>query len=155
MKAKTGFSLIEMLVATVLSAVLMSALLAVLAGVARDRRLLRAMTPTPPATGIDLLEWDVRNASTISSAADAPLILVGNDGIDRASLAPDGRLVRVVYRVVDKTLWRQQEYLDDPVRPMPWQELMSADFRSLSVNREGTKIRLGTATSDQAREVIR
>ncbi len=133
-----AFTLVEMLVATVLSAVLMGAVLAALAGVARDRRTVRSLNRPTATAALDLLEWDLANADTADTDAVAAgtadvLTLVGNDGIDRRSLAPDGRRVRVVYRAAGPVLWRRQEYLDDPARPDPWQERVAGDFRSLTL----------------------
>ena len=124
-----GFTLIELLVATVLASVLMLAVLTVMAGVARDRNVLQTIDRPVSTAVIDLLEADVRSAHTIARgpADDVVLSLVGNLGIDRASLRPDQRLVRVVYRRVGRGLWREQQYLDDPARPQVWSDLVSGD----------------------------
>jgi prepilin-type N-terminal cleavage/methylation domain-containing protein len=139
MMKRSAFSLIEMLVAMVLAAVLMSAVLAMVAGASRDRRLLTKMNnDTRPQGIINLLEWDLSNAQTLSQGSDGQiLILTGHNAINPSDLEPNGRLVKVTYLVSKTnnvtTLWRQQEYLDDPVKPQPWQEWVCADFRDLSI----------------------
>ena len=119
---RRGFSLIEMLVATVLAAVLMSAVLMMAAGVARDRRKLTTLNSAAPPEGvIELLRWDLSNAQSISLGPDdQSIVLVGVNGIDSAALTPNGRLVQVSYQLQpngrSNDLWRVQSCLDDRSR---------------------------------------
>jgi type II secretory pathway component PulJ len=133
-----AFSLIEMLVATVLASVLMYAVLLVAANLSRDRKLLTSMNSDPPQPVVDLLRWDLSNADTASQQADGKiLVLIGHGGIDRATLQPNGRLAQITYRITNRpltgTLVRQQEYLDDPVRPDAWQELVAAGATDIGI----------------------
>jgi hypothetical protein len=65
------------------------------------------------------------------------MILVGHGGLDPATLAPTGRLTRVIYEVRgkgrDAALFRRQDYLDDPVRPQSWTELVSLGVEAFAV----------------------
>jgi prepilin-type N-terminal cleavage/methylation domain-containing protein len=136
---RRGFSLIEMLVATVLFAVLMWGVLAMLAGVSRDRRMINALNAAAPATGTaDLFQFDLANARSFSQSDDQSIVLIGVGGIDDATLVPNGRLVQVTYKIQSaastKNLWRVQQYLDDPARPQVWQELVTANVSSFSVD---------------------
>jgi prepilin-type N-terminal cleavage/methylation domain-containing protein len=132
-----GFSLIELLVATTLSAVLMGAVLMVLAGLSRDRRWIdNAVTQPHMQSTMNCIQWDLANARTMNQSPDGQsLILIGNAGIDSQSLAWTGRLTRVIYRIIPsgKTsmLVREQEYLDDPIRPEHWRELLSVGVKSV------------------------
>ncbi len=132
--SRRGFTLIEMLLATVLAAVLMTAVLLALSGLSRDRAAMAAADPHHIRGAADLIEWDLRYAHTATAGAEDVVVeLVGNNGIVRGTLTPDGRLVRVTYRRAGNALWRQQEYLDDPARPERWQEQAAGDFRTLSL----------------------
>ena len=148
---RNAFSLIELLVATTLSAVLMAAVLAILAGVSRDRKRLTAAQNLPsPRAMIDRFQWDLTNAQTLSQTADGRwLELVGHGGIDYKTLAPNGRLVTVDYRLYQdgdtSCLVREQKYLDDPAAPNPWRELISIGVSSFHVIAQSTD----ELTSDQ------
>jgi len=134
-----AFSLIELLVATALSAVLMAAVLAILTGVSRDRHRLTATESLPlPQAMIDRFQWDLTNAQTLSPSPDGrSLELIGHGGIDSKTLAPNGRLVSVSYLVYQdgnvSCLVREQKYLDDPVAPNPWRELISVGVTNLHI----------------------
>jgi prepilin-type N-terminal cleavage/methylation domain-containing protein len=134
-----GFSLVELLVATALSAVLMAAVLAILTGVSRDRRRLTAAEHRPqPQAIVDRFQWDLTNAQTLSQSADGrSLFLVGHGAIDHATLAPNGRLASVTYTLHHNgpvsCLVREQRYLDDPAAPKPWRELVSTGVSNFRV----------------------
>jgi prepilin-type N-terminal cleavage/methylation domain-containing protein len=134
---RDAFSLVEMLVATALAAVLMAAVLTIAAGVSRDRRRLEVSESTPsPDVMIERIRWDLTNASAMIPSPDGlNLTLIGHGGIDRQTLRPTGRLARVAYhcRRVGSThcLVREQAYLDDPANPNPWRDLVACDVASL------------------------
>jgi prepilin-type N-terminal cleavage/methylation domain-containing protein len=136
---RSGFSLIELLLATVLSAVLMAGVLAILSGVVRDRRRLAAAENVPsPDPIIARFQWDLANAQNMSQSSDGrSLSLTGHGGIDPVTLAPNGRLASVSYRLYrDETmnhLVREQHYLDDPAAPRPWRELIATNVTSFRV----------------------
>lgn len=125
-----AFTLIEMLVATAISAVLMGAVLMILASLSRDRRRFdRAVDAVNDRPLVERLRWDLANATTLAQSLDGKtLLLTGHGGIDPATLAPNGRICRVIYRCVveDRSplLVRDQFYLDEPVNPRPWRGLV-------------------------------
>lgn len=147
-----------MLVTTVLTAVLLAALLSVTSGISRDRqRLAAADGDGRPGSGggrglvgrpeplMDLLRRDLANARTLGRSADGRgVVLEGHGGLNRASLVPTGRLTRVTYRVRPAggagrgaggggggppCLVREQQYLDDPARPEPWADVVAVGVR--------------------------
>lgn len=164
---RRGFTLIELLVASVLAAVLMLAVLTVMAGVARDRNVLKKVDRPLSSAVLDLIEADLRGAHTVArgSAGGVVLSLVGNHSLDPAALRPNRRLVRVVYRVVGRGLWREQEYLDDPIRPQMWADMVSGEPCEVSLDPQPdespaavpARVRLDVSTNGvtQTREVTR
>jgi hypothetical protein len=140
---KSGaFTIVEMLAATMLVTILMSAILLVLGGITRDRR--RVVMDENSAVAaqarplVGMLRWDLVNASAMTPMDHGRvLVLVGNGGLDGRTFAPNGRLARVVYRVINDgagtRLIREQAYLDDAVRPEPWTELAARGVTRLSV----------------------
>ena len=145
-----GFTLVEMLVTTVLTAVLLAALLNVTAGISRDRKRLASAEAGGRAEAVvELLRRDLTNARTLGRSADGrTIVLEGHGGLARASLVPTGRLTRVTYRVRPAgvtgaaggpaCLVREQQYLDDPARPEPWAEVVAVGVRRFTVALAGT-----------------
>ena len=135
--ARRGFTLIEMLLATVLAALLLGGVLAVTAAMSKDSA--RAAIPSEPARSpiVRLLEWDLTNAATMQTSDDGQsLTLVGNGALDPSTLSANGRLARVVYRIDPHTraLSREQRYLDDEIRSEPWVELLGTGVKRLDVS---------------------
>jgi prepilin-type N-terminal cleavage/methylation domain-containing protein len=140
-RRRCGFTLVEILLAVTIATLLMAAVLAMLGGIGRDRRRLAARSESNrPAAAIELLRWDLTNAETISPMVDG-VMLQGHGGIDPSSLEPNNRLVRVTYRVRREggasDLFREQRYLDDPVRPQRWDDLVLRDVRRVAVAPSG------------------
>jgi prepilin-type N-terminal cleavage/methylation domain-containing protein len=146
---RRAFTLIEMIVATLIAAMLTGAVLAAVAGIGRDRKRMNAEAAVNVSPQwLDLLRRDLTNATSMS-ATEGGVALEGNAGIDAKSLTPNNRLVRVVYRARENddattTLVREQRYLDDAIRPEPWSEIVAAGV---------TRITLTPASADF--EVIR
>jgi prepilin-type N-terminal cleavage/methylation domain-containing protein len=143
MSARRGFTLVEILLAVTIAAVLMAGVLAVLTGVGRDhRRLMAEDKPNRPSAAIELLRWDLTNARTVIPIAGG-VILEGHGGIDPTSLTPNNRLTRVTYRVRrdarESNLFREQQYLDDAIRPQPWEDLVSRDVHAIGVSPAGNE----------------
>ena len=141
-----GFTLIEMLLATAIFALLLGGLLQIMSGLARDTKTMRGVKDERGDRNVaSLIQWDLTNADQMidgSRPADStqspPIVLVGHGGIDRQSLQPDQRLARVVYELVPGpdgacTLWRRQSYLDDPVRPATWGEVVCSGVTHFSI----------------------
>jgi prepilin-type N-terminal cleavage/methylation domain-containing protein len=136
---RRGFTLVEMLLATVLAGLLMAGVLFMTAAVGRDRRRVAADEAGPRRNGVmERMRWDLANAVTMSPQRSGRiLVLVGHGGLDPQTLAPTNRLTRVIYEVRgrgrDAALFRQQEYLDEPTRPDRWTELVCADVQAINV----------------------
>jgi prepilin-type N-terminal cleavage/methylation domain-containing protein len=137
---RRAFTLIEMLLATALAAVLMAAVLTMLAGVARDRRRVNAVTASPtPQPLIERIRWDLANAQTMDMGRDGgSVVLTGHGGIDHRSLISNGRLVQVTYRTTVGCLMREQEYLDSPAQPDRWREVVVGAVRSFRMTPESS-----------------
>lgn len=134
-----AFTLIEMLVATLVAAVLIGSVLFMVAGIGRDRRTLTADEDRPrPERIVELLRRDLANATYLTSGLDGRTVtLLGHGGIDPNSLVPTGRLTRIIYRVTSdrqgSRLYREQEYVDDPRGRQRWTELVATGVNSVWV----------------------
>ena len=135
----SAFTLIELLVAVMLSVVLMGGVLLALGGLARDAKTTAgAEFLVGERPFLQTLQWDLGNARSMVQSADArTLVLVGHGGIDPDTLIPNGRLARITYscqmRGSAPCLVRRQEYLDDPIRPRIWSEMVASGIWRLSV----------------------
>jgi prepilin-type N-terminal cleavage/methylation domain-containing protein len=146
---RRAFTLLEMLLATALAAVLMAAVLLMLTGVARDQKHLNAaaaaaaVSPSaaPPSarTLVDRMRWDIVNAETIDFGRDgSSVVLIGHGAIDRQSLTGNARFCQVTYRLASGCLTREQQYLDNPAQPARWRELVASDVRGFRIAPEST-----------------
>ena len=135
----SAFTLIEMLLATVLAGLLMGGVLVMASAIGRDRARVAADESKPRANHlVEQFRWDLTNAMTIAQLDNGrAMILVGHGGLDPVTLAPTGRLTRVIYEVRgkgrDAALFRRQDYLDDPVRPQAWTEVVSLGVVAFAV----------------------
>jgi prepilin-type N-terminal cleavage/methylation domain-containing protein len=152
MSRRRGFTLVEMMLATVLAAMLIGGVMTVASGLSRDRRRMQErMTAQRPTVLIELLRKDLANASAVIWSSDAgTVVLVGHGGLDPKSLTPTGRLAEVTYRVRGRgaaaALVREQRYLDDAIRPQPWREVVSVGVRDFAIaasSDDAETVRLG------------
>jgi prepilin-type N-terminal cleavage/methylation domain-containing protein len=128
-----GFTLIELLVATLLVAVLMSSVVLIAGGLARDQRDLSAMSNVHEADGaFAMLRYDLLNSRYVIPSGNGATI-IGHAGLDPNNLTVMGRPTRVIYRVVQGELLREQQLLDDPARPQRWTELVSSGVTSFAI----------------------
>jgi type II secretory pathway pseudopilin PulG len=127
---RSGFTILEVLLATVLAALLLGGVLGISATLARDeRRLRRAASDDTGAAAdaaVEMIRWDLANASDVTGSRDGrEIVLVGHGSLDPETLRPTNRLARVVYAIRPGVgLLRQQRYLDDAARPRPWSDLV-------------------------------
>ena len=134
-----AFTLLELLIAVMLSVILMGGVLLALGGLGRDaRKTAGAEFLVGQQPIVQTLQWDLSNSRTMVQSADARmLVLVGHGGIDPDTLAPNGRLARITYfcqaRGASWCLLRRQEYLDDPIRPRIWSEMVASGITRVSV----------------------
>jgi prepilin-type N-terminal cleavage/methylation domain-containing protein len=146
-RMRGGFTLIEMLLATTLAAILMGGVLTATAALARDRRRMEARTAIDPSTGVmEMIRRDLANgAAIVGATTPSGFELVGFGSIDAKTFAANQRLVQVRYRVTRSgtgagALVREQTYLDDAIRPDRWSEVVAAGVKKMTL----------TALSDDA-----
>jgi hypothetical protein len=136
MNRHRAFTLLEMLLATMLSVILIGGVLAMSAALARDQKRLSSRPQSNADGVIELIRFDLANARTMTQSADGQnVIFIGHGGLDRRSFAATNRLTRVIYRVDPDhgVLTRRQEYLDDPARPQKWEELLATGVARIDV----------------------
>ena len=147
MSGRRGFTLVEMMLATVLAAMLIGGVMTVASGLSQDRRRMQEkMTVQRPMALLELVRKDFANASAVVWSADGAVVLVGHGGLDPKALTPTGRLAEVTYRRSGAMLVREQRYLDDPVRPQRWSEIVSVGVREFGVtagSNDAEPVRLG------------
>jgi type II secretory pathway pseudopilin PulG len=133
---RRGFTLVEILLATILAALLLGGVLAVASSISRDAA--RATVQVPPMpVAARLLRFDFTNAQSIQIDNNGQtLTLIGNNALDPQSLLPNQRLARVTYTIDPRTraLAREQRYLDDEVHPEPWIELVAQKVTQIDVS---------------------
>jgi prepilin-type N-terminal cleavage/methylation domain-containing protein len=159
--ATCGFTLVEMLLATTLAAIVMGGVLTATAALARDRRRMEARTTLDASSGvIEMIRRDLTNAAALVGAADANgFELVGFGGIDGKTFAANQRLVQVTYRVVRSAkgdtagvLVRGQAYLDDASRPDRWNDVVAAGVKRVTitaVSDDGDVVQLGDEVAER------
>jgi prepilin-type N-terminal cleavage/methylation domain-containing protein len=161
-KIRGGFTLVEMLLATTLAAILMGGVLTATAALARDRRHMETRTSIDPSAGImNLIRRDLANGAAIVGAVDANgFELVGFGGIDAKTFAANQRLVRVTYRIVRRgtgaagVLVREQSYLDEAIRPDRWNEVVAAGVTKVAltaVSGDADPVHLGDDVAERLR----
>lgn len=113
-----GFTLIEMLLATVLASILMGAVLAGASALSRDRiRMETRQASEYSSAAIELIRKDlISSVAFVGRSTPDGFELISFNAIDPKSLLPNQRLVRIKYRLSRGILVRDQAYLDDSVR---------------------------------------
>jgi len=134
-----GFTLLELMLASTLSVLLIGGVLFALASLARDTRNAVAKDPAVELKGtLELLQWDLSNARSVSQSADhRTVVLEGHGGIGPDTLRPNGRLARVIYSCQLRggawRLTRGQQYLDEPARPQNWTDLVGVGINAVEI----------------------
>src|SRR2546430_13914620 len=129
-----GFTLIEMLLATTLAAILMGGVLVAAGTVSRDRQRMESReAKAHSGQMLEVIRRDLANGMALVGAVNADgFEIVGCGAIDPHSLLPNQRLARVRYRIARTGrgaggLLREQAYVDDPIRPDRWNEVVAGD----------------------------
>lgn len=146
---KRGFTLVELLAALVLTAVLMGAVLVLLGGMQRDARQLEAVDAGDLAPGLAaLLRHDWQHASEVVDGA-----LVGHAGIDPATLTPNLRPSRVRYTLAADVLRREQVYRDTPTAPAAWSEVVGTGVEQFAMTPDGDVLRVRLVIDGRAHQL--
>jgi hypothetical protein len=134
---RRAFTILEMLAATALTALLMLAVFQVIGSVGRTR----AAMARQPETGfwkadlLDTLRRDLSNSTAVRYEAGG-VTLTGHGALDRATLAPTDEPVTVTYGIATiagrNWLYRLQTPRAAAAR-QPWRELVCADVTDFSV----------------------
>jgi prepilin-type N-terminal cleavage/methylation domain-containing protein len=146
-RRRQAFTLIELLAASALSALLVLVLFQVLGSLTRSRAGLEraAVDEEQSATQtawksdlLDLLRWDLTNASDVSIKPGL-VVLTGHGALDRRSLAATQEPVTVVYRVEHRgtanCLVRHQVSRNGLSAGSDWSELVCADVTGFEASR--------------------
>jgi type II secretory pathway pseudopilin PulG len=137
---RSAFTLLELLLANVLIAILLGALLLLISSLSREQKSISSAQDQDPINSIlTLLRHDLSNSE---SARPLPnqrgFILTGHAGLDAKFLAPTDRRTRVIYEIRRKAntlcLIREQTYLDDPIKPQRFEELVATSITFLSIS---------------------
>lgn len=142
MKRK-AFTLLELLLANVLIAILLGALLFVVSSLGRQQRKMLNDDSTDPI--LNLLRRDLANSQSIRPLKNqSGFILTGHASLDPKSLVPTDRRARVIYQIRRKAntlcLIREQTYLDDPIKPNRFEQLLATNITALSITAPGATI---------------
>jgi type II secretory pathway pseudopilin PulG len=145
---RKAFTLLELLLANMLIAILLGALLLLVSSLSREQK--GVSTDLDPINSIlTLLRRDLSNSETARLLPnDRGFILIGHAGLDSKSLQPADRRTRVIYEIRRRAkvlcLIREQTYLDDPIKPQRFEELLATNITQLSLSAPGA-----TSTDDQ------
>jgi prepilin-type N-terminal cleavage/methylation domain-containing protein len=156
LRVERGFSLVEILLATTLAAMLMGAVLTATAALSRDRQRMELAEPAARSTGaFDLLRRDLANGATlVGQPGPGGFVVIGHGGLDASTFQPNGRLCRVAYRVEGGVLTREQDFLDDPIRPDRWREIVGVNVRRIDLTPtsvDGERMTLGEDVEERLR----
>lgn len=142
MKRK-AFTLLELLLANMLIAILLGALLLVISSLSREQKKMTAAQDQDPTNSIlNLLRHDLVNSESVRPLPNQRgFILTGHAGLDSKSLTPTDRRTRVIYEIRRRAgtlcLIREQTYLDDPIKPQHFEELIATNISSLTLSGNG------------------
>ena len=154
---RRAFTILELLAATALTAVLLAAVLHIVGAISASRNTLARQSNIVAwrADLLDLLRRDMTNASKVTFTADG-MTLTGHAALDQATLEFRHEPVTVVYglSVIDGRRWlvRRQSPRAGLSHAAPWAELICPDVAGFSVRRvtglpgatQSTLIPLGT-----------
>ena len=158
-----GFTLIEMLLATTLAAILMGGVLVAAGAVSRDRQRMESREAKAHSGQMrEVIRRDLANGMALVGIVNADgFEVVGCGAIDPRTLVPNQRLARVRYRIARPgrgagVLVREQAYLDDPIRPDRWNEVVAVNVTRVVVtplSLDGETVRIGEDVSERLRAV--
>ncbi len=159
-----AFTLIEMLLATVLASILMGGILVAAAALSRDRVRMEAKSALGRSSGaFEMIRRDLANGVALVGSGDASgFEVIGFGGVDAKTFLPNQRLVRVRYRIVRDArggmLVRDQAYLDDPVRVDRWSDVVAIGagrINMAALSNDGEVVKLGDEVGERLRAIDR
>ncbi len=116
--SRLGFTLVELLVATIISALFLGAAFHVISALNRSQTLLAKRKAVQPALNdpLDILRWDLANARSIK-IRDSRVALVGYGGMNFKTMAVEHHPVEIIYELRSDGLhtWlvRQQTNMEE------------------------------------------
>jgi prepilin-type N-terminal cleavage/methylation domain-containing protein len=156
-----AFTLVEMLLASTLAAVLMAAVLTVAAALARDQRRMEAGQAADHAPAeFGLLRRDLANGAALISSGDSDTFeLISHAGLDPRTLGATQRLTLIRYHIARPSgarpiLVREQRFLDDPIRPQSSREIVATGVTRLAitaVSADAEPVELGDEVGERVR----
>jgi type II secretory pathway pseudopilin PulG len=138
---RRAFTLLELLLANMLIAILLGGVLLLISSLSREQK--KVSQPQESFDSIfPLLRHDLSNSESIRLLPNqSGFILTGHASLDAKSLTPTDRRTRVIYEIRRRgsilCLIREQSYLDDPVKPQRFEELLATNITSLSLSAPG------------------
>ena len=143
MKRRQAFTLVQMVAATVLAAVLMVTALLVIAGLGRERRIAAASEKLEPSVEMmELIRWDLVNAREMSTNR-GQVTLIGFGSLDEDASPRSHVPVEVVYevqRAADRSWLVRRQRTEDRRGRGEWSvELVCADVARFEVTEVGEK----------------
>jgi type II secretory pathway pseudopilin PulG len=151
-----AFTLIELLAASALAAVLMLVLFQVIGSLGRSRAALARVEQSDASARtawkadlLDLFRWDLSNA-TEASFKPGVVTLTGHGALDRRSLAVDQQPVTVVYRLEPRgrsaCLVRHQFPRGGVTNDASWSELVCANVTAFEMSPTSREDQRSTST---------
>ena len=146
-----GFSVIEILVATTLAAMLMIATLGLSSSISKTNKIFEKIDSEPAwvTQFCELLQWDLANATKIQTGKNK-IILEGYGTLDRRHYAPNHSRVRVTYilKKLGEHNWvvREQEKLDDLTNRNRWADFVCTGVASFQAKTIYPKEKKNSAT---------
>lgn len=156
---RKAFTILELLAATALTAVLMTAVLKVVGSLGRSRAALALHADVAPwrADLFDTIRRDLSNSAQANFRPDG-MVLIGHGAIDPATMSTIDQPVTVTYRLadVDGHCWlvRTQAARGGPTDAPAWSELLCPDVAAFTVRPVGGLADATTAAGANANQTV-
>jgi prepilin-type N-terminal cleavage/methylation domain-containing protein len=139
-----GFTLVELLAAMALAALLIVGVLSVVRSLGASRRVMAAQADRDGAGGIDVLvdqlRWDLANATQVDFATPNQLQIIGHGGLDPQTKTPTCGPCTLTYAIRQVGIaphqrpWLVRQQVPPPGSASPaWSELLAGDVLGFGV----------------------
>lgn len=158
---RVAFTLIEMMVALALSAMLIVAVMRLVVMIDNDYRKMPGRVNDAWLNGIsDLIMQDAAQALKLDTDPKGVIRLTTFDGLDPITLKRTYRPAEVTYRIrtdetQDPLLVREQMFLDREPRGKLWVEPLAFGIRTIALQRTETKVKPPARTRQSAEKLDR